>query len=154
MKKVTKTREQRYDVYVANDGTEFTTEEQCKKYDESAYGVLSAKYKELIVNTDVESGFFGFGSDEATIEIVRVKDEKDADVVMQMLFFINQHLSAIDNKFDYVIERCKMLLERAMKGELLVIDRGYDYEEGFWFVGTDQSMKDEISRICKEKESK
>ena len=151
MKKIQKETKMYYDVFVANDGTEFRTEEDCKKYDESAYGVLNAKYKKLVINTDVEEGFFGFGGCDATIEIVRVKDEKDADTVMQMLFFINPHLK--NEGMEHIVERDNALVERATKGELLVIDRGYDYEEGFWFVGTDQSMKDEIDRICKESKS-
>lgn len=57
MKKVVKETKKeitdRITVYVANDGTEFTREEECQQYEDSALGVLYSKLKEITIAEEV-----------------------------------------------------------------------------------------------------
>ena len=146
----TKTIESKYNVYVANDGTEFTIEEECKKYEESAYGVLNLKYKELVVGNTNEESLFGVGCCEDCVDIVKVKTQQDADVVMQMYLIVNPSVKrGIDNNDTYPmkwVNRAKELLKNAIEeDDYLFIGRGYDDEECFWFIGTRASILAKIN---------
>lgn len=46
------------EVFIANDGTEFSSESECRKYDESAMGVLRAKYAPMVVKNFLRKWYF------------------------------------------------------------------------------------------------
>ena len=127
----TKTIEEKTVTYVAVDGTEFITSNECLSYEKSAKGMLLAKYKDILIKTVVEDMIFGFGSDDYNIDVVNVRDEKDIDMIMQLAFLFNP---------DYAHEGClsaakwREECKRAMEGkEPLFIGRGYDKNE-FWIM--------------------
>lgn len=149
MKTETRTREQYYDVYIAMDGTEFNDKAECEKYEQSAKAVVNANYKRLIVGTNTEEAFFGFGCCDNGVEFVKVTSKEDADVVMQMNFIINPHMAEHPENFDTTIERMQNLLERAInEHDVLIVGRGWNDDEVFWIVGTRNSMKEEIDKVC------
>lgn len=119
-------------VYVANDGTEFTSAEECKKYDESAKGVLFAKYAPMVKETFSEESLFNVGCEDDIIEIVFVKDQTVVDLLLQIFLLVNPYYMKEEGKkeLDKVTARLKNSI-----GDFLVIGRGYD-EDGFWFYGT------------------
>lgn len=39
-----RTKEEKYEVYIANDGTIFSTEQKCKEYEESLEGLYNARF--------------------------------------------------------------------------------------------------------------
>jgi len=90
MKEVTKerTQVQKYTVYVANDGTEFNNPEECKKYDDSALGVLKAKITKLIVGKGNAWEVMG-SYDEHEVVAVKMHDIHDLDTVKQ--FFLAEY---------------------------------------------------------------
>ena len=57
--------------YEAIDGTTFTTEEECVKYEDTAKCVLLTKYKPLVKRTASECDIFNTGSDEYMIDILQ-----------------------------------------------------------------------------------
>lgn len=138
--KVTTTK---YEIFVANDGTEFKNREECKKYEESAKGVLNEKYRKLVVGETDEDSFFGIGCCDDVIEIVRIQSEKDADAVKQMFFFYNGEYVESNHETEYY--RCFMnLVERAKnENDYLLIGRGYE-GDSFWAYGTRNSLKEKI----------
>lgn len=150
MKTITREKQivEKYEVFVAEDGTEFKEEAECKKYEESAKGVLSAKYHPLIVGTTNEFGIFGTGSEDDAVELVKVVSDADADICMQMYFLFNPYQA---NKFangdEDVIKRVgevkRCIIEAKVIGEPLIVNRGYD-EDGFWVIGTRSIICEEI----------
>lgn len=141
----TKTIESKYNVYVAYDGTEFTIAEECKKYEESAYGVLNLNYKALVVGQTNEESLTGVGCSDNKVDIIKVKTQQDADVVMQMYFLINPNVKNGVEKNETVYtgwaNRAKELLKNAIEEEdYLFIGRGYEDEEYFWFIGSRASI--------------
>ena len=90
MKEITKerTQVQKYTVYVANDGTEFNNPEECKKYDDSAIGVLRAKIAKLIVGKGNAWEVMG-GYDDHEVIAIKMHDIHDLDTVKQ--FFLVEH---------------------------------------------------------------
>ena len=154
MKKIRKENVSYYDVFVACDGTEFRDEKECRIYDESAKGVLNAKYKKLVVCYKTEYDLFNVGSDEANVDIVRIKSQADADVVLQMFFMENPHLLT-DNNENYAEMRTRAedCVRKALKdNDALFVGKSYD-DGCFWLIGTLNSIKEKLDKLCAESQS-
>ena len=148
MKTIKKESVSYYNVFVAIDGTEFTNEDECKKYEATAYGVLSARYQKLIINTDTEDNVFvGIGSDDRIVEAVRINSQTDADTVMQMYLLINPHLDK-DNRW---LKRADSLINRALEEKDILLVGRYanecEYKENFWIDGTANSIKEGVDEF-------
>jgi len=134
-------------MYVANDGTEFHSEEECKKYEESAKGVVSARYRELIVRKDVEENILGFGCSDDTVEIVMVKTEADYDTVLQMKLLIEPYLT--EEQYAGNLDIAKKKIRRALdEQDVLIVNRGCCCGDIFWLMGTRNSFKESIDKFC------
>lgn len=138
-----------FNVYVANDGTEFSDRDQCEKYEESAMGVLMSKIKPLMVREITTEDIHGYGSSDETVQIFKVESQEDADALLQTYFLT--HDIKKDCTESWVI-RAKDLIQRALNDkEMLFVSRGYEMDS-FWIIGTQASMKESIDSICKKKE--
>lgn len=128
-------------VYVANDGTEFENAEECKKYEKSARGVLYAKYEPMVVKTSDEYEIFGVGCEDNTVEIVCVKTQEDADILLQILFLENPYYTDENHK-----ERREKAVETVNSaiGDFLLVGRGYELD-CFWFFGTRKSIVEDFN---------
>ena len=128
----TKTVETKYNVYIACDGTEFNDKDECKQYDESAYAVLNAKFKELVIGETTEDCLYGTGSCDDVLYIVRVKSEADADLVLQFEAFFRVS--------DNGLAQSRKKLEHALTAEEPIIVGTYgNYRgkpEGVDIIGT------------------
>lgn len=126
-----RTIEEKTVTYVAVDGTEFITPNECLSYEKSAKGMLLTKYKDILIKTAAECIIFGSGSDEYLIDVVNVRDEKDIDMIMQLAFLFNPNYTQEDCAD---AARWRKECERAMEGkEPLFIGRDYDKNE-FWIM--------------------
>lgn len=134
-----------YDVYVANDGTEFNDKAECEKYEKSAIGVVNARYKALVVDTHSEYSAFQIGCDDNLVQIVKVRSEKDIDTVVQMFMLIER----CDIKSDRVGEAEKIVRRAFEENDILFVNRGYD-DDCFWLMGTCNSLKEGIDSLAKE----
>lgn len=133
-----------YDVYVANDGTEFSDRDECKKYEESALGVMMAKIKPLIIEDISEEGIIGFGNCDDTIWVMKPQTQNDVDCIMQTYLVIRSW--AADNEHKDMLERQRKLAQRALdENDVLFVGRGYECDD-FWFYGTCNSMKEKLDK--------
>lgn len=154
MEVITRERVQKstYNVYLANDGTEFSDKEECKKYEESAQGVLMTKIKHLIVNDITEEAFWSFGSCDNTIWVIKVESQGDVDTIMQTYLLLNSFL--MQNEYKDRVERARALVQRALvEKDFLFVGRGFDMDS-FWFIGTLSTMKEDLDKLCIDKEVK
>ncbi len=131
-------------VYIANDGTEFTSSEECTKYEESAKCVIMTKYKKLVVATKSESEIYTIGSDEYFYDFVKVSTKEDCDIVMQAFFFFNKNCS------EEVINKNLNVLGKALEEkDLLLICRGYE-EDAFGWLQAKSQILEEIAKNLSE----
>lgn len=109
------------DGYKAFDGKWFKDEEECKKYEESAYGVLAKELNALAVNKkkprfsecDIFERF-GYGSEEFEYTIIDIKTEEDLRVV-------NQYYELVSNgKANYI--------GKEYVGKRVMIGLGFEYD--------------------------
>lgn len=125
MEKITKMVEQVIG-YKAADGTYFTTEEQCKEYEESAKCVIRNAVKELIViATDAES-LFGcetMTSSDYLVEFYRIKNAHDLTV-------LNQYISLLTYG-----DKSQNLVPVGAIGNVVGVSYSYDSEYAC-YIGT------------------
>lgn len=147
-----RTRVEKYNVYVANDGTEFMNEDECRKYDESAKGALNARLRKIMVKETSEEELFEFGSCDKTIEIYRPTCAEDKNTIIQMCYLTNPHLERAE--YRHHIERTEGFIDRAInESDYLLVDRGYEYD-GFWVYGTLRSTFERLENFCKQSDKK
>lgn len=124
MKEIQKEISQHVTVYEAIDGTEFTSKEQCKKYEESAKCVLMAKYNKLILKSDTMWNFFNVGSDEETVDIVKLNGLPDIDVILKLIA-LNSPVQAASHP-EWLQEKEDILARAIKEDSPVVIGRGYE----------------------------
>ena len=74
--------------YEALDGTVFTSEEECLKYEETAKCVIRAKVNKLITSKDKNAWEILGGLDDHTITAFKPTSQEEADLLKQ--FFISE----------------------------------------------------------------
>lgn len=142
MQVIKKERITTYEVYSAMDGTEFSTAEECRKYENSAKCVLLTKYDECcdVITTNEEEVFY-VGCADNTIDIVKMNKPEAVTIILQLISLYNPHTRKED-----LDNRLKILQEYYEKGSTFIISRGYDDNE-FWLWNYD--IEDRLNHIAK-----
>lgn len=144
MKTITKNRTIEDVYYQAIDGTEFRDKQECEKYEASAYAVINSKYRNLVIHTTTEYDLFSAGSDDNTVEVVKLSNNHDIDVVFQMWSYINKHSS---NNNETCLKHLNTLKECLKQSGIMFIFRGYEEEDSFWFMGSYEYYVNKLNAI-------
>ena len=139
--------------YEAIDGTSFTSESECKKYEESAKCLLLFKYKSLVIQKDLrETDFYNVGCDDDYIDIVKLTKDSDSDIIIQLFCLFNQHTTSDESKLLKIKQDCE---DAIAYNDYLIIYRGYDYEKNrFWIRGTIRSLFNHMYSFTENENSK
>lgn len=130
-------------VYIANDGIEFTDAAECKKYEQSALGVLNSRYNEFVIKTISEEELTKMGNCDSVMEIVKISEYDDIDVLAQLYCLYHSY----EKTSDYV-DRIRNICKKAIKtGDLLLINRGYEYDN-FWLIDTLTDYLNSVLKQC------
>ena len=130
--------------YEAIDGTIFSSEEECIKYENSAASVLKSRYKKLVIKEANEWQLFKFGSDEELIDVIKLQSEKDIELVLQLQCLYNP---SINNN---LIDNVRKILERAYNENTLVfISKGNEYGTTFWIRTSESEINDTMNELYK-----
>ena len=70
-------------VYVANDGTEFNTKEDCAKYERTYACAMKSRLMAMAINENDEENMFSRGSCDSSVIVVIPRSEKDIDTIKQ-----------------------------------------------------------------------
>lgn len=132
--------------YEAIDGTTFTTEEECVKYEDTAKCVLLTKYKPLVKRTASECDIFNTGSDEYMIDILQyLSSESDIDILIQL----HRLYCSGGNLNDDFYDKMRSKLEKCLKNkDIVLIGRGTEYDgyDNFYILTTLQDITDNITK--------
>lgn len=141
MKEVTEERKVLDILYEAVDGTRFGFREECLRYEESAKGVLKARFMKLVEYSDSEDNILSISSDGNTLYGVKLKEEKDKDTVLQLYLLDHPHLlKEKDNKW---VNRAKDLIEFAYKEKDILLV-GEDYNGNFFIADCCKNIVDRL----------
>ena len=128
MKKVTKTKTTEQIYYEAIDGTLFSNEEECRKYEKSAEVVLYGMIKDKVVGITTPWDLLGQGCDDNKIYVYRV----DSLSTVELL-----------NRYIYLKTGSENIIKENMIGKDIIVEWGYD-EDYVCCYGT---LDDYYSRI-------
>ena len=144
MKKLSKEKISHYIVYVAQDGTEFESEEQCRLYENSAKGVLLGRYHDFCdVVTHTEEEIFYFGSGDSNIDVVKMNKPEAIAVILQLFSLYNPSTNK-DTLDNYL----KLLQDYYEKGSTFFIGRSYDDNEFRIYKFDLEERLNHITKMC------
>jgi hypothetical protein len=72
--------------YIAEDGTEFKSAEECKAYEDSAMFIVLRKLKKVTTNNLSEYSLIEAGSDDNELEIFDIQTQEDLDNLRRYLY--------------------------------------------------------------------
>ena len=122
--------------YIAEDGMIFGTEEECRKYEESALFAISKKLKRL---SGVHTTIYDLneeGSDESALEVFDVQTEEDLDNLRRYLYLTMTKNGASESNIKECFtsengKRKDFVFDGVTHGHEVLIFWGYD-EDWFW----------------------
>ena len=149
--------------YIAEDGTVFYNEEECKKYEESALFAVSKKLKRLSGANVTPYDLLEEGSDESGLEIFDVQTEEDLENLRRYLYLTmiknGASESNIKDCFTSVSgNRKDFVFDNVTIGHEVLIFWGYD-EDWFWtykdgsLEGYFSWLRDKYTKIITPKEN-
>lgn len=148
--------------YVAEDGTVFRTEEECKKYEESALFAISKELKRLTNGTISQSEINDNFSYDDTVEIFNVDTEKDLENLKRYLYLKATKNGATENSINDCFhstdgKRKEYVFSNVTCGHEVMVF--WDYEEQWFWVYGNGSIddycrfhKDRITKLITPKE--
>lgn len=144
MKQVIKENTVNETVYEAIDGQQFKDSAQCEKYEESAICLLRYKYNKLVINSSSEENIFGLGSCDNNIDIIKVNNKQDIDLVLQLVCYFGSRNS---------LERSEKILINAMnENDYVFIGTGYEWDY-FWVIDSLKEYCKKLENQCKKNET-
>lgn len=120
-------------VYVAVDGTEFNDKEECRKYDESAIGVLKGRVKKLAVKVTNEEDLLHSGGDDNESWVIIPKSADEIALIRQLLLVMGlkmEHTEELESQIGKVIWLTQ------------------DYNQNYMWFDTLEALTKRVSESC------
>ena len=150
MKEITKERTvtEKYTLYEAFDGQEFTDKKECQKYEESALGVARGKVQNLFINKGKDAWTLMGGCDDHEVVTVRFNSVTDIDTFLQWLYL------ECPWYLDDLHIACKAIVESivntaAKKNDVILIGRNCDGD--YYFINSRQNIINNLMALDKPK---
>lgn len=133
-------------MYEATDGTRFENQEECKKYEKSALGMLRVRVKPLMSTPKNAWATMG-GYDDHQVVAVRVESKADEGLILQWLFaecpwYLN------DIHKDKKQEIADIISTAYKEGDVLLFGRNCD--DDYYFINLRQNIIDNLMNLDKE----
>lgn len=146
MKQIKKERKI-YDIfYEAVDGTAFISEEECRKYEESARIIMWPRFSKLVIATSNEYDLFGVGSDECTVYVIKVSSQKDVDTVLHYYTLVDNWLISTEDKGASIINKLSKQLEAALSSNGIIYI-GKNYEDDLYLIDSHIGIMERLSNV-------
>ena len=152
MKEITKerTKIEKYTVYQAVDGTEFTQKEECEKYEESALGVLRGKIKRLTVCEPQDAWTLMGGYDDHQVIAVKPQTEVDVDTILQWYYLEHSYILEDFRKSER--ERLEKAIMEAWENDDVVLF-GINCEKEYYFINSLKNIINNLSSLTQKDSS-
>lgn len=148
MKEITKERTvtEKYTLYEAFDGQEFTDKKECQKYEESALGVARGKVYNLFVSTGNDAWALMGGNEDHEIVAVKFENPTDVDTFLQWLYlecpwYLN------DYHKERKIEVESIVNTAAEKNDVILIGKNCDGD--YYLINSRQNIIDNLMALDK-----
>ena len=137
-----------YDIkWEAIDGTQFYSEEECKKYEESAVMVLWARFLKLVIAKDNEYNLFKAGCEDNEVYVVKMHNEDDMSVVMQLYLLDNPWLLNVQNGEELKNRNFSLINKAYRDNDILFVGR--NCEDCIYIIDSRQSLFERLENLDK-----
>lgn len=153
MKEVTKERTvtEKYTLYEAFDGQEFTDRKECQKYEESALGVARGKAQNLFVSTGNDAWSLMGGCDDHEVVAIKFWNSTDTDTFLQWLYLeCPWYLS--DSQKERKAEVEAIVHIAFDRKDVILLGRNCDGD--YYFINSRQNIIDNLMALDKKEEDK
>jgi hypothetical protein len=152
MKEITKerTKIEKYTVYQAVDGTEFSQKEECVKYETSALGVLRGKIKKFVVCEQKDAWTFMGGYDDHQVIAIKPLIESDIDTILQWYYLEYPYLLEDSRKAER--ERFEEVIIEAWKNDDVILF-GINCEKEYYFINSCRNIINNLSSLAQKDSS-
>lgn len=150
MKEIIKerTKVEKYTVYQALDGTVFTSQEECRKYEESARSVAKGKVQSLF-GTGKDAWTLMGGCDDHEVVTVKFKTTTNVDNFLQWLYLeCPWYLNDIHKERKIEVE--SIVHTAAEKNDVILMGKNCDGD--YYFINSRQNIIDNLMALDKEEE--
>lgn len=152
MKEVIKERTnvEKYKVYQAPDGTEFMNYEECRKYEDSALGVVRGNIAELVVGRSNDAWKLMGGDSDNSILAIKMNNAADVDLVKQ-LFLIEHPYYNEDTREQLKQEKFKIIEDAYNNNDVVLF--GISCDGDYYFINSRLNIISNLNNLDK-KETK
>ena len=152
MKEVIKERTnvEKYKVYQASDGTEFINHEECRKYEDSALGVIRGNVAKLVVGRSNDAWELMGGNDDNSVVAIKMNSEADVDLVKQ-LFLIEHPYYNEDIRELAKQEKFNIIDTAYNKGDVILF--GINCDGDYYFINSRQNIIDNLNNLAEKKDT-
>lgn len=150
MKKVIKERTnvEKYEVYQASDGAEFINYEECRKYEDSALGVVRGNVAKLIVGRTDDAWELMGGNDDNSVIAIKMNCAADVDLVKQL--FLLEHPYYNDDERKELKQKKFAIIEDAYNNNDVVLF-GINCDGDYYFINSRQNIINNLNNLTEQK---
>lgn len=135
-----------YTYYEATDGTVFDCKEECRKYENSALGVLRGRVSKLIVSEKTNAWDLMGGYDDNDVVAVAMSKEEDINTILQMLYLEVPHLTS--EGFESRRKEIEATILKAYE-EKDVILLGINCDNEYYFINSRNNIINKLMSLDK-----
>ena len=146
-----KTNIENYNVYVATDGTEFSSELECRKYEESAVGVIRSKVQPLIVSKYNDAWKLMGGYEDHTVVAFKLATQEQADTLKQFLL-IEHPLLKVDAQSARREEIFHIFDNAVGTDDLILFGINNDIDNDYYYINSRQNIINNLLSLGKQEE--
>ena len=152
MKEIEKecTRVEKYKVYQATDGTEFINYEECKKYEDSALGVVRGNITKLIAGRADDAWDLMGGNDDNSVIAIRMYCAADVDLVKQLFLLEHPYYNKDESK-ELKQKKFDIIDTAYNKGDVVLF--GINCEGDYYFINSRQNIIDNLNNLTEKKDA-
>lgn len=152
MKEIVKERTnvEKYKVYQASDGTEFINCEECRKYEDSALGVVRGNVAKLIVGRSNNAWELMGGNDDNSIVAIKMNCAADVDLVKHL--FLLEHPYYDDESRQLLKQEKFNIIDNAYNNNDVVLF-GINCDGDYYFINSRQNIIDNLDNLAGKKDT-
>jgi len=151
MKKVIKERTnvEKYEVYQASDGAEFINYEECRKYEDSALGVVRGNVAKLIVGRSNDAWELMGGNDDSSVITIKMNCAADVDLVKQLFLLEHPYYNEEERK-ELKQKKFDIIDNAYNNGDVVLF--GISCEGDYYFINSRQNIIDNLNNLTEKKD--
>ena len=152
MKEIVKehTNVEKYKVYQASDGTEFINYEECRKYEDSALGVVRGNVAKLIVGRSDDAWELMGGNDDNSVIAIKMNCAADVDL-MKQLFLLEHPYYNEDERKELKQKKFDIIDSAYNNGDAVLF--GINCEGNYYFINSRQNIIDNLNNLTEKKDT-